>query len=759
MKTTSSLILLALLIMTLSPELRGQSSPQKQQRETAAGDSLETLDEIIMERITVTGTPERMSRIPGAATYLGSVELQKHNYTDVNRLLRGVSGVYIQEEEGYGLRPNIGIRGTGSERSSKINMMEDGILAAPAPYSAPAAYYFPNIARMSAIEVRKGSSQIKHGPNTTGGALNMISTPIPIETSGVAELSVGERASNRLYGSFGNRTDRFGYLVEATHVGDNGFKELDSGGGTGFSVKDILGKFMVHSSADASLYQRLELKLGYHDETSDETYLGITRDDFEESPYRRYAASQMDEMNTRHTQIMARHFMLLSDQVDVTTTAYRNDFSRAWYKLHQLNANLPEIETGGLHQILSAPELHQTEFNYLLGASSPDNALTVRNNSRDYFAQGIESIVGFKFDAARASNQLEAGVRLHQDQEDRFQENDHYRMESGRMILTTEGTPGTQDNRIGSATALAVFLQDRIEWEDWTVTPGIRFENIWFRNRNYGTVDLDRTGSDLVETEYLVQVFVPGIGISWQAADRLHLFTGVHRGFSPPGPSSSSDTKSESSVNYELGFRYVDSALQTEVVGFYNDYSNLLGSDLAAGGGTGTTARFNAGQAEVYGVELAADLEIAQLLNMSSAHLSIPLNLNYTYTVATFLSSFESDFGPWGSVEVGDRIPFIPEHQFRAGVHLNYRDFSVGVNSIYSPAMRTVAGSGSLERMNSTDSYLLLDLSTSYQVLESVNLFVNVRNLLDRTYIVSDRPSGVRPGLPRTAMAGVRFQM
>src|SRR5690625_3879343 len=338
MKTTSSLILLALLIMTLSPELRGQSSPQKQQRETAAGDSLETLDEIIMERITVTGTPERMSRIPGAATYLGSVELQKHNYTDVNRLLRGVSGVYIQEEEGYGLRPNIGIRGTGSERSSKINMMEDGILAAPAPYSAPAAYYFPNVARMRAVEVRKGSSQIKHGPNTIGGAVNLISTPVPVEAAGVAELSIGERASNRLYTSFGNRTERFGYLLEATHVGDNGFKQLDGGGDTGFSVKDFLAKFMVRSSEEASLFQRLEVKLGYHDETSDETYLGITRDDFAESPFRRYAASQMDQMETSHRQVAVRHLMLLSDQVDVTTTLYRNDFSRAWYKLHQLNA-------------------------------------------------------------------------------------------------------------------------------------------------------------------------------------------------------------------------------------------------------------------------------------------------------------------------------------------------------------------------------------------------------------------------------------
>lgn len=721
-----------------------------------SSDSSDAIDKVLLDRVTVVGQPIWRSNIPGAASYVSAEQLQKQKYSDINRILRSISGVNIQEEDGFGLRPNIGLRGAGSERSSKINIMEDGILAAPAPYSAPAAYYFPNVSRMKSIEVRKGSSQIKYGPNTTGGALNLISTPIPTELSGNAEFSLGERNSNNLYANFGNRKERFGYLIEASQLGDDGFKELDGGGNTGYFIRDILGKFMVKSSPDASVYQRFELKIGYHTETSNETYLGLSRDDFNKNPFRRYAASQVDEMNTNHTQFLTRHVAILSKNVDLTTSLYRNDFTREWYKLNNLNTNVATINTGSMSSILANPSANSTELSYLRGADSPDDALTVRNNNREYFSQGIESILGLNLNTGSAENQLELGFRLHQDEEDRFQFEDDYRMENGEMILTTPGVPGEQNNRIGSATALSVFVQDKIKFNRFTFTPGLRYENIWFTNEDFGRNDVDRTGQNLRETNYTVNVFLPGFGTTYQATDDLSVIAGIHRGFSPPSPSSPIETESEKSVNYEFGFRYDVPRFQAEIIGFFNNYSNLLGSDLAAAGGSGTTAQFNAGEVEVVGLEITANTDLASLFGISSV--SLPFNNNYTFTNATFQSSFDSGFKPWGEVQQGDEIPFIPKHQFNSSLSIEAQKLITGLNASYQPAMRTTAGSGSIPDQLSTDSYFLLDFQSSYSLNSDLSIFANVRNLLDNEYIVSDRPAGVRPGLPRTIIGGISVQ-
>jgi Fe(3+) dicitrate transport protein len=108
-----------------------------------------------VEEVTIVGSLEEARKIAGSAHFIGEEQLRQFAYSDVQRIVREVPGVSLQIEDGYGLRPNIGIRGVATERSGRITLLEDNVLIAPAPYSAPSAYYFPTMGRMAAVEGSK----------------------------------------------------------------------------------------------------------------------------------------------------------------------------------------------------------------------------------------------------------------------------------------------------------------------------------------------------------------------------------------------------------------------------------------------------------------------------------------------------------------------------------------------------------------------------------------------------------------------------
>jgi len=81
-------------------------------------------DDKVIERITVVGHAGEVADVPGSAAVLEGEKLDeaKTGVADIGRALRQVPGVTVIEEDAYGLRPNIGMRGTPSERSSSITL-------------------------------------------------------------------------------------------------------------------------------------------------------------------------------------------------------------------------------------------------------------------------------------------------------------------------------------------------------------------------------------------------------------------------------------------------------------------------------------------------------------------------------------------------------------------------------------------------------------------------------------------------------------
>lgn len=735
----SALLVSTIFTFTLVPHARAEE-PEEQ------GNHNKT----VMERVMVIGSAERTQDLQGSAQFIDEETLDQNNYTDINRVLRQVPGVNIQEEEGYGNRPNIGLRGGRSERSADITLMEDGILIAPAPYASPSAYFFPRVNRMEAVEVRKGSSTIKFGPRTTSGAVNLISSSVPETEEIEALFGYGSYGTERLQGHYGNSTDfgsgRVGFVIDASHDATDGFKDIDIvGGDTGYSIQDVMGKLKFSTDPAAPIYQSLEFKIGGTEEDSDETYLGLAQRDFDADPYRRYASTQKDNMDAKHRQYHIRHFADFGN-FDATTTLYHNQFSRNWYKLD-------DITIGGVRRSLGAALEDPAYLAALRGETNLDgsgaNNLTVRGNNRDYYSTGIQTDMASQFGVGSTDHNLEFGIRYHYDKEDRFQSEDLYAITNGVMSLASAGAPGSQANRHATAKATALYIQDEITAGNWTLVPGLRYEYIDLKREDFNSGQVLESSVDEV---------IPGIGLGYAFSDAFSVFGGVHKGFAPPSPGSTND-ENEESVNYELGARYNASVFNTEIVGFFNDYSNLLGECTFSSGCTGGAIgdQFNAGEVDAYGVEFALGYDAADVINIRN-DISLPLAFNYTFTHAEFQNSFTSAFDEWGNVTAGDELPYIPEHQFFLSAGVVAPLWEIHAAGKYVDEMRTQAGSGSIPAGQGTDPHFIIDVAGEYELFDNTRLFGTVDNLFDTDYVAARRPAGARPGKPLTALAGVKFE-
>ena len=709
-----------------------------------------------IEEVTIVGSREQAQRIAGSAHYIGSDKLAQFAYSDIQRIAREVPGVAIQIEDGYGLRPNIGIRGVATERSGRITLLEDNVLIAPAPYSAPSAYYFPTVGRLSAIEVVKGPAAITQGPYTIGGALNMVSTPIPTEMSGNIVTEAGENSTYRVHATYGGRSESgLGFLLETHQWQSDGFQDIDrSDNNTGLDVEDYTVKLSYAPSDSA---HAIELKLQSTEQNSNQSYLGLTDRDFDNNAFRRYGISALDNIKTEHEQQILRYSYDISDSLDVSVTAYNNEHQRDWFKTEGIDidgsSSAEDFDRASWANVLRAINsgtnlsgLNPDQLQSILNGSSDTapGSIQLRSNKREYFSRGLQVGLNFSGMIGSSLHDLEFGIRLHEDEEDRLQRNSNYSQNNGELTLDDLGILGNAGNRVQQAQALAIHIHDNIQLGDWTLSPGLRYEDIEQKRTRFADGEL-RTFRDSRQND--TQVFLPGLGILYQVNDSLSLLGGAHKGFT--APSNSPNVDEETAFNYELGFRYQNGSLSTELIGFMSDYDNILGECTSSSGSDCTIGdAFNGDAATVAGLELLVSANLAR-----SSSYRIPVSLSYTLIDGEFDTDIaDTDF--FGSVSKGDPLPYLPENQFLASVGFEKNNWAAYLSGNYVDEVCVRASCGDFEK---TDNTFTVDVSANYQFSSALNFYARVENLTSEEDILGRQPYGARPNKDRTVTAGLRF--
>jgi len=682
---------------------------------------------VFSEEVTVVGTrlagsAETLERLPGSVDVLDRRQLETSRVMTVNEALHKATGVNVRDEEGFALRPNIGIRGLNPTRSSKTLLLEDGLFITYAPYGDNATYYHPPIERFEAIEVVKGSGQIAYGPVTVGGVVNYLTPAPPVEPSAKLRLGAGNRDYWNAQGLAGGTWGPLGVLAEYMHKQGDGARDNLHSRVDDLNLKAVFALGTHHS---------LTLKGNYYDEGSQVTYSGLTLAEWEQDP--RQNPFLNDAFDGARLGASARHTWVLGSTSVLTTQLYGSRFSRDWWRQSSNSGQRPNDRAdpacAGMHNLLT----------------------TCGNEGRlrDYDHFGIEPRLRTSLPLFGLRSEAEVGVRAHFEVQERRQEN-------GSAPLARSGVLVENNRRENQA--FSAFVQDRLLLGDFTFSAGLRLETIDYQRSN--RLANDGAGAS---GETSLSQWVPGIGLNWAPSAALNVFGGVHRGFAPPRTEDVIsqtggvvELEAEKSWNYELGLRTLPvRGLRLEATLFRNDYENqIVAASLAGGVGASLT---NGGETLHAGLELGARLDSGTL---SGSRHNLFLRGAFTWLpVARFEGTRFSSVPGEGGVSVsGNRLPYAPESLLTLGIGYSHprgltTQFEVvHVGGQFADDLNSVAASADGQR-GPIPAQTIWNVAVSWD-FRRLTLYATVKNLFDELYLV-DRSRGMIPGPPRLVQAGI----
>ncbi|TXD35262.1 TonB-dependent receptor [Lujinxingia vulgaris] len=736
---------------TSASDAQPEASQSRENAEESNTPSEATSTEVTRQRaraaaINVVGeAPDDLEAVPGSAEVITREELERQRPLNANEALQMVPGVAVQDEEGMGLRQNIGIRGLNPNRSRKVLMLQDGVPISLAPYGEPEMYYAPPIENMERIEVVKGSGSILFGPQTIGGVINYITPQTPDEFSMTADLSGGTYGFGSGRFSVGDTHEGFGYLVSGMHQRFTGPRNLNL----------VRSDFNLKLSGNPADNQALTFSLGIYDETSASTYLGLTTPQYETNPDFNFAEN--DQFTLRRYAAALTHAAFLGESAILETRFYAHNIARNWRR-----QDFDRTDRGfDYERIIDGQGRDITG-----SASAPEDGSTIffrdssGNRNREFNVAGVEPRLTLAWSAGALTSELQTGVRFHYEQTDEERIN-------GEHAASSSGVISTDQERLGYALAAYALNRFMLLDERLIVSPGARLESLW-TNQIFYRRPVEQEGGGTAPTDLNpapenpnhIMALLPGVGVSFEVARPLILFAGAHRGWAPPRTKDAVTTdgdsitlEAESSWNYELGARLrANTWLSAELAAFLLDFQNQVVAPNEAGGAVAEGV-VNGGESTHIGAEASVSLDAGRALGLS---FGIPVMANYTYV--------HSEFGEgWSGALLGQTLPYAPEHQVAARVGLVHPSgLTVQADANYVGAQYTdkvESEEPSTDGLRGViDPRFLLGAQVSY-TFEPLNLTVYAvaKNLLDQTYIASRSPRGIQPGLPRHIFGGLRW--
>jgi Fe(3+) dicitrate transport protein len=756
-------------------------------------------EKIKLDAVSVKGIlPDRLEAVPGSFDIVDEKAIEERRPFSMQEALNNVPGINVVGENAFGLGINIGVRGMDPRRTSRTLLMEDGMPLFLAPYGDPAAHYTTPIELIQRIEVVKGSGQVLYGPQTVGGMINFVTQPIP--TNGFAGSVTAKAGTDDYVGghiNMGYGNERGGFMIDALQNQGDGIRKNHE-----FEQQD----FRIKGQLNLTDRQTLIAKIGYYKEDSNVSETGLSRQEYSEDKYQA-ASGKNDKFEMERKVAQLQHIFQVDDRMKLSTQAYYVDTKRASMRQVASPGNWDDEEywlRGNTYSTLAHCPTGEEEVNS--GGDSAFNSAQAAQcggqwRPREFTYWGIEPRLDLNHKLFGVENDLVAGFRYHKEDIDRkgfrgatpafrkslsfaksFTGIDQETYDADDDGIPDGGFDGYFREHIKTeVTAMSYYLQNTFHVGNWSLTPGLRFEDVKTRT-NVLWAEGERQG---VRGTNNYTKLLPGFGVAWNGVANTTFFGGVHKGFAPPRPDRDlregdngiviDNTKPEESTNWEIGVRtQYFKGINAQATLFHNDFDEIVVQN---------GSRFdNGGKSLMQGLELAGRVDFGTIFD-TPHNFYVAGSYTNLFTAKFKKDAFQTsddiqeavDDGDLNSnaqrfctgdtcqyISSGSRLPYAPRHL--ASINFGY-SHPVGINARIGADYVSEQETTPIGRLSdpitgtagTIPSYTLVNASVTFKPQGTkTTLFLSGFNLADREYLAS-RVDGMVAGRGRTVFGGIRY--
>jgi Fe(3+) dicitrate transport protein len=643
-------------------------------------------------------------------------QVQANNYRQALALTPGL----LFSEETSPL-VSLGYRGIGEpHRMQYLQVLKDGIPIHADPFGYPEAYYTPPLDVVDRIEFLRGGAGLMYGPQPAG-ALNFITYQPRRDRafSGRTQHAFGSDGLYSTYNAVDGTVGRLGYLAYYNHRRADGFRDVNSD----YQLDGGHFKVVLDADQDARWLLAFDAYEEGHGEPGGLTFAtGPNAANYHES--RDQTPKPYDRFQLRRYVPSLRYERDFSADTQLSVAAWGGYYDRASWR-----------QRGGGFGLRPS------------GAAANSNDI----ERQEFYNFGLEPRLRHDWSGG-GEHTLAAGLQ-------------YFRSHSPRTDRRG-AAPDARDGILFRAADRdvnygAVFAENRFAFGPWSLTPGVRLENVAqdLELTNYDPATgafINRGAKDQLDVQPLV-----ALAVARDLGRGIEAYAGVAQSYRPTvftetlivppsGVLAPGDLSPAESWTYEAGVRGEPTDWLTwDASLFLVDLDNKFGGTVSAGG---VTTLRTVGRSLNRGADLAVQLDLVGAF--AGEPLADAPARGHRLELYGNLSLLDAEID--GGVSDGFRPQYAPEYLLRAGVIWRW------TGRLKLALLGTVVDDHfATDDENPTrriPAYSVWDFTAEARVWrEHAFLLAGVNNLFDEDYYARIRADGIDPAYRRNFYAGVRL--